>query len=135
MSSMNSVFLMGNLVRDPETRKTPAGVMVGDFTVAVSDQYKDKDGQLVNRTCFADVVVWGRQAEACMEYLHKGSPVLVEGKLQLDQWKTDQGESRSRLRVRALRVQFLGRVMDAGKPASAPAAAPVPAELNEGIPF
>ncbi|MCB1071353.1 MAG: single-stranded DNA-binding protein [Kiritimatiellae bacterium] len=135
MSSMNSVFLMGNLVRDPETRKTPAGVMVGDFSVAVSDPYKDKDGQAVNRTCFVDVVVWGRQAETCVAYLHKGSPVLVEGKLQLDQWKTDQGESRSRLRVRALRVQFLGRVMDAGKPASAPAAASVPAEVNEGIPF
>ena len=109
MSSLNSVILAGNLTRDVETRKTPSGAVVGDLGVAVSDDYKDKDGQLVKRTCFTDVVVWGRQAETCSQYLRKGSPVLVEGRLQLDQWKNNKGESRSRLRVRASRVQFIGR--------------------------
>lgn len=109
MSSLNSVILAGNLTRDVETRKTPSGAVVGDLGVAVSDDYKDKDGQIVKRTCFTDVVVWGRQAETCAQYLRKGSPVLVEGRLQLDQWKNDKGETRSKLRVRASRVQFIGR--------------------------
>lgn len=116
MSSLNSVFLMGNLTRDVETRMTPAGAMVGDLGVAVSDDYKDKDGQLVKRTCFADVVVWGPQAEACGKFLRKGSPIMVEGRLQLDQWKTSQGETRSKLRVRAHRIQFVGRPVDGKTP-------------------
>ncbi|MGD9874086.1 MAG: single-stranded DNA-binding protein [Kiritimatiellia bacterium] len=109
MSSLNSVILAGNLTRDVETRKTPSGALVGDLGVAVSDDYKDKDGQLVKRTCFTDIVVWGRQAETCAQYLRKGSSVLVEGRLQLDQWKNDKGENRSKLRIRANRVQFIGR--------------------------
>lgn len=109
MSSLNSVILAGNLTRDVETRKTPSGAVVGDLGVAVSDDYKDKEGQLVKRTCFTDIVVWGRQAETCAQYLRKGSSVLVEGRLQLDQWKNDKGENRSKLRVRASRVQFIGR--------------------------
>jgi len=106
---MNRVFLMGNLTRDPEVRQTPAGMAVSDLGLAVSDSYANKAGEKVETTCFADVVVWGRQAENCGQYLRKGSPVLVEGRLQLDQWQTEAGEKRSRLRVCANRVQFLGR--------------------------
>jgi single-strand DNA-binding protein len=108
MHSMNQVFLMGNLTRDPEMRTIPSGTTVTDMGLAVSDHYKDKDGKLVERTTFADIVAWGRQAETCANYLKKGSPVMVEGKLQLDQWETDSGEKRSKLRIRASRVQFLG---------------------------
>ena len=82
---------------------------MSDLGSAVSEKYRNKAGEVVESTCFADIVVWGRQAEACGQYLLKGSPVMVEGKLQLDQWQTDAGEKRSRLRVRADRVQFLGR--------------------------
>ena len=113
MSSMNHVILMGNLTRDPASRTTPGGLAVADLGLAISDNYKDKDGKLVERTCFTDIVVWGRQAETCQQYLKKGAPVLVEGKLQLDQWKTDSGENRYKLRVRADRVQFLGRTAGA----------------------
>jgi single-strand DNA-binding protein len=109
MGAMNRVFLMGNLTRDPELRTTPSGIAVSDLGLAVSEKYKNKAGEMVETVCFADIVVWGRQAEACRQYLGKGAPVMVEGRLQLDQWQTDKGEKRSRLRVRADRVQFLGR--------------------------
>ena len=109
MSSLNRVYLMGNVTRDPALRHTPSGRAVSDLGIAVSEKYRNKEGEMVERTCFADAVVWGRQAETCCEYLHKGAPVLLEGRLQLDQWETDQGEKRSRLRVCADRVQFLPR--------------------------
>lgn len=107
MNSMNAVFLMGNLTRDPEKRVLASGMAVSELGLAVNDNYKDKDGKTVERACFADIVVWGKSAENCAQYLKKGSPVLVEGKLQLDQWQTEAGEKRSKLRVRANRVQFI----------------------------
>lgn len=108
MSTLNRVFLMGNLTRDPEVRYTPSGTAVGDLGLAVNETYKNKAGETVESTVFVDVEVWARQAETCAEYLHKGSPVFVEGRLKLDQWENQQGEKRSKLRVRADRVQFLG---------------------------
>ena len=121
MSSMNKVFLMGNLTRDPQLRKTSTGMAVGDLGIAVSEKYRNKNGEPVETTCFADIVVGGRQAETCGQYLGKGSPVVVEGRLQLDQWKTDSGEKRSRLRVCADRVQFLGKPRGDKTPAPEPA--------------
>ena len=108
MASYNRVLLMGNLTRNPEIRYTPSGTAVADLGLAINENFKNKAGEMVEQTCFVDVVVWGRQAETSAEYLHKGSPVFVEGRLQLDQWENQQGEKRSKLRVRADRVQFLG---------------------------
>lgn len=122
MSAMNRVFLMGNLTRDPQIRHTPGGQAVSDLGLAVSERYRNKAGQVVESTCFADIVVWGNQAEACGKYLIKGARVIVEGRLQFDQWQADNGEKRSRLRVRADRVQFLGRT----RGEAAEAAEPVP---------
>jgi single-strand DNA-binding protein len=141
MGTMNRVFLMGNLTRDPELRKTPSGIAVSDLGVAVSEKYRNKAGEVVETTCFADVVTWGRQAEICSQYLTKGAPVMVEGRLQLDQWQTEAGEKRSRLRVRADRVQFLGRRAGGTDAAEAAGkakegervAAPAPAEANDGV--
>ena len=107
MASINRVFLMGNLTRDPQVRQIPSGTSVADLGLAVNETYRNKSGEQVESTCFADVVVWGRQAEACGEYLSKGSPVFIEGRLQLDQWESKDGDKRSKLRVRADRVQFL----------------------------
>lgn len=146
MGSMNRVFLMGNLTRDPALRKTNTGTTVSDLGLAVSETYRNKDGELVETTCFADIVVWGKQAEACNQYLNKGAPVMVEGRLQLDQWQNDQGEKRSKLRVRADRVQFLGRAKPPAeaKPASSQEQAPdqpgettatTPAQAKDAIPF
>jgi len=107
MATLNHVFLIGNLTRDPEVRYLPSGDAVGDMHLAVSRRYKGKDGQDREEVCFIGVVVWGRQAENCKEYLRKGSPVFVEGRLQFEQWEKD-GQKNSRIRVRANRVQFLG---------------------------
>ncbi len=109
MSSMNRVFLSGNLTRNPELKQTGSGKSVADLGLAVNDHYKNSSGEEVERVCFADVVVWGRQAETCMQYLTKGAPVLVEGSLQYDRWETADGQPRSRMRIRASRVQFIGQ--------------------------
>jgi single-strand DNA-binding protein len=108
MASLNRVFLIGNLTRDPEIRHTPKGTAVGDLSMAINMTYRTQEGTDKEEVCYVDVVVWGRQAETCKDYLTKGSPIFIEGRLQLDQWETQQGEKRSRLRVRAERVQFLG---------------------------
>jgi len=131
MSSVNRVFLLGNLTRDPALRQTPGGMPVTDLGIAVSETYRNKAGEAVEKTCFADVVVWGRQAETCTQYLSKGAPVMVEGRLQLDRWETDAGEKRSRMRVKADRVQFLNRFHGSGADA-APAGTQTDAD---GIPF
>lgn len=107
MASLNKVMLMGNLTRDPEIRHTPKGTAVGDLSMAINMTYRTQEGTDKEEVCYVDVVVWGRQAETCKDYLSKGSPLFIEGRLQLDQWETQQGEKRSRLRVRAERVQFL----------------------------
>jgi single-strand DNA-binding protein len=109
MASFNRVILLGNLTRDPEVRYLPSGMAVCEFTLAMSETYTSKSGEKVESACFVDVVVWARQAETCGQYLGKGSSAMVEGRLQLDKWKTKEGENRSKLRVRADRVQFLGR--------------------------
>ena len=118
MASFNRVMLMGNLTRNPELKYTPSGSAVADLGLAVNESFKNKAGETVEQTCFVDVVVWGRQAETATEYLQKGSPVFVEGRLQFDQWESQQGEKRSKLRVRAERVQFLSAGGGSGSTAS-----------------
>jgi single-strand DNA-binding protein len=108
MASFNKVILMGNLTRDPEVRYIPSGTAVCELGLAVSEKFKNQAGDEVEQVCFVDIVVWGRQGETCGEYLSKGRQVMIEGRLQFDQWKSKEGESRSKLRVRADRVQFLG---------------------------
>lgn len=123
MASMNKVFLAGNMTRDPEVRYTPSGSAVADLNMAINRVYTSAAGEQKEETCFVSVVVWGKQAELCGEYLSKGSPVLVEGSLQFDQWQTETGEKRSRLRVKADRVQFIGRAKKGGDYGDAPAGA------------
>jgi single-strand DNA-binding protein len=109
MASLNKVFLIGNLTRDPELRHTPKGTSVGDLRLAINMNYRTADGTEREEVCYVDIVTWGRQAETCKDYLNKGSPILVEGRLQFEQWEGQNGEKRNRLRVNAERVQFLGR--------------------------
>lgn len=108
MASFNKVMLIGNLTKDPDLRTIPSGINVADLRLAINESYTDKSGQKVEKACFVDVVVWDKQADLCKTYLSKGSPVLVEGKLQMEEWTTKEGEKRSKLRVRAERCQFLG---------------------------
>ena len=108
MTAMNRVFLAGNLTRDPELRRTGHGNAVVQMGLAINESYTNKNGDKVESTCFSEVTAWGRVAEACEKYLSKGAQVLVEGRLETEAWQTEQGEKRTRLKVRADRVQFLG---------------------------
>ena len=108
MANLNKVFLIGNLTADPELRYTPSGTAVADLRLAVNREFSSKEGERKSETLFVDIVVWARQAENCSQYLSKGRPVMVEGRLKLDTWENQQGEKRSRLRVVAENIQFLG---------------------------
>ncbi len=110
MASLNKVLLLGNLVRDPDLRGLPSGQSVCELRIAVSRRYVSSGGQEAEETCFVDVVVWGKSAKNCKQYLAKGSQVMVEGRLQLDQWEDRNGGGmRSRLRVVAEQIQFMNR--------------------------
>lgn len=134
---------MGNLTRNPEIRHTPSGTAVVDLGLAVNEEFINKAGEKIEQTVFVDVTVWGKQAESCNEYLTKGSQAFIDGKLQLDQWKTKEGENRSKLRVKADRVQFLSSGVKSEKRAhsnenASQSAQPRPepeSEDDESIPF
>ena len=107
--SLNKVMVIGNLCRDPEVRYMPSGNAVANVSLATDESYNDKTtGQKVEQTEFHRITVYGKLAEIIQQYLKKGSPILVEGRLQMDEWKNQQGEKRSKLRVRADTVKFLG---------------------------
>jgi single-strand DNA-binding protein len=109
MANLNRVLLIGNLTRDPEVRYTPKGTAVTEIGLAVNRVYSGEDGEKKEETTFVDVTVWARQAEIAGQYLKKGRPVFIEGRLQLDSWDDKQtGQKRSRLRVVAENLQFLG---------------------------
>lgn len=107
MASLNKVFLMGNLTRDPELRYVPSGTAVATFTVAVNRVYTSQAGEKKEEVSFIRIVVWGRRAEVCGEYLSKGSPVFIEGRLQSRSWEGQDGQKRSTIEVIADNVQFL----------------------------
>jgi single-strand DNA-binding protein len=109
MASFNKVILLGNLTRDPEVRYTPKGTAVTELGMAVNRVYTAENGEKREETTFVDVTLWGRTAEIAGEYLKKGRPVFIEGRLQLDTWddKTS-GQKRSKLKVVGEGLQLLG---------------------------
>ncbi|MDP2921328.1 MAG: single-stranded DNA-binding protein [Candidatus Omnitrophota bacterium] len=118
MASLNKVFMMGNLTRDPELRYVPSGAPVATFGLAVNRTYVTQHGDKKDEVCFVRVVVFGKQAESCSQYLTKGRPVFIEGRLQYRAWEQD-GQKRSTLDIVADRVQFLG-APPGGKPGAGP---------------
>src|SRR5437762_5165716 len=109
MASFNKVILLGNLTRDPEIRYTPKGSAVCDLGIAVNRQYTLENGERREEVTYVDVVLWARLAEIAAEYLKKGRPVFIEGRLQLDTWDDKQsGQKRSKLRVIGENMQLLG---------------------------
>ncbi|MGI8889688.1 MAG: single-stranded DNA-binding protein [Chthoniobacterales bacterium] len=117
MANLNKVLLMGNLTRDPEVRYTPKGTAVAELGIAVNRVYSGENGEKREEVTFVDVTVWGRTAENVGEYLKKGRPVFVEGRLQLDSWDDKQsGQKRNKLKVVADNVQFLGSPRGGGGP-------------------
>ena len=131
MASFNKVLLMGNLTRDPELRFTSNGSALAKFGLAVNRKYKAGE-EWKEEVCFVDITVWGKQAENCAEYLSKGRPVFIEGRLQFSSWETDDGQKRNKLEVVANSVQFLGQA-GGGKPGMQPDMEDAP--VKDDIPF
>ena len=144
MASLNKVFLIGNLTRDPELRYAPSGAPVATFGLAVNRRFVTQHGERKDEVCFVRVVVFGKQAESCSQHLNKGRLVFIEGRLQYRAWE-QEGQRRSTLDVIADRVQFLGgpRVTPDIEPGAEPLKeefpeAPEESELKsdeEGTPF
>jgi single-strand DNA-binding protein len=156
MASFNKVILVGNLTRDPELRYTPKGTAIAKIGLAVNRVWKNEAGESKEEVTFVDLDAFGRQAETLAQYMKKGSPLLVEGRLRLDQWDDKQtGQKRSKLGVVIENFQFLGggnRGESGGEPvrraapatttttapasvAEAPAEADVPAHEQDDVPF
>lgn len=124
--SLNKVFLMGNLTRDPETRFTANNQTVTKFGVACNRKWKSKDGQMQEEVTFVDCEAWGYTAENIGKYFCKGKPILVEGRLKLDQWDAKDGTKRSKLLVVVEEFSFVGGPKDGDAPATARRTNPTP---------
>jgi len=153
MASFNKVILMGNLTRDPELRYTPKGLAIAKIGLAVNRNWTSESGEKKEEVTFVDVDIFGRTAENVGQYMKKGRPILIEGRLRLDQWDDKQtGQKRSKLGVVGEVVQFLGSPTGGGESGgeaprrpSAPAAAPsapapetepdVPPHEGDDVPF
>jgi len=108
MANFNKVILAGNLTRDPQLSYLPSNTPVVEFGMAINRKWKDQNGEMREDVCFVDLQAYGKQAETLNQYMNKGKPLLVEGRLKLDQWQGKDGEKRSRLRVVVENFQFLG---------------------------
>ncbi len=109
VAGYNRIIIIGNLTRDPEYKQLPSGQGVCNLGLASNRQYKNKQtGMMIQEVCFIDVDVFGPQAESCKQYLQKGRPVLIEGRLKFDSWETPEGQKRSKYSIVADRVVFLG---------------------------
>ncbi|HID56954.1 TPA: single-stranded DNA-binding protein [Candidatus Poribacteria bacterium] len=134
MAGYNKVILLGNLTRDPDVRYLPSGTAVASFGIAINRIYNDRQtGEQKKEVCFVDITAFGRTAEICGEYLHKGSPVLVEGRLRYSSWETDDGQRRSKLDVVAQNVRLLPRGVETAEEIPAEETEEIPAE--DDIPF
>ena len=111
MASFNKVILMGNLTKDPEIRYTPGGTAVTSFRLAINHRFKQGE-EFREDVCFVDIVVFGKQAENCSQYLNKGNGVIIEGRLQERRWQTEEGQKRSKHEVVAQSVRFLPKRQD-----------------------
>lgn len=129
MASFNKVILAGNLTRDPELRYTPKGTAVARITLAVNRTYSGEDGQKKEEVSFVDVDVWGRQAEVIGQYMKKGRPLLVEGRLKQDTWEDkNTKQKQSKLKVVLESFSFIdGNRGEGGAPSDAPRSRPAPA--------
>ena len=136
MATYNKVLIMGNLTRDPELKQTPSSQSVAQIGIAMNRKFKDREGNMREETTFVDCEAWGRTAEVMAQYLSKGKPVFVEGRLKLDQWQDKDGGNRSKLKVVIESFQFIDsqRGQRSTPPATA-AAAPPSAPPADDIPF
>ena len=134
MANFNRVIVAGNLTRDVELKYTKEGTTVTDIGLAINERRKTKDGEYVDETTFVDITLWGRLAEVAAEYLKKGSPALIEGRLRLDTWEQD-GHKRSKLRVIGERMQMLGASPSRRDEDEISKAAAVGSKADDEVPF
>jgi single-strand DNA-binding protein len=137
MASFNKVLLLGNLTRDPEVRTAPTGLTICKLGLAVNRSYTTKEGEKRDETTFVDVDAFGRQAEVLGQYMRKGRPIFIEGRLKYDQWETPEGDKRSKLGVVLESFQFLGDSRDsesAGSATGEEPTSPPKRNLNKGAP-
>ena len=113
MTSFNKVILLGNLTRDPEVRYTPNGIAVASFAIAVNRKYKQGE-ETKEEVSYIDIVVFGKQAESCGQYISKGDSVLIDGRLQQRRWETEDGQKRSKVEVVAQSVNFMPKRSSSG---------------------
>lgn len=142
MASYNRIILVGNLTRDPELSYTPSNVAVCKFGMATNHKRKDKEGNMKEEVCFIDCTLFGRSGETFKQYMGKGRSVLVEGRLEFQQWTSKDGDKKSKHAVIVDNFTFLGNRGDSGPGQSAPQAASVggsdsyaPPPSDDGIPF
>ena len=121
--NINRVVLVGNLTRDPELRHTPSGTPVCSLRLAVNTRRKDESGQWTDKPNYFDITVWGQQGENCAQYLSKGRPVAIDGRLEWREWEAQDGSKRQAVEVVAESVQFLGGRQDLEAAAYVPAGA------------
>jgi single-strand DNA-binding protein len=141
--SFNKIILVGNLGRDPELRYTPQGTPVCSFTVATNEKRKDRAGETQDVTTWFRVTLWGRQAETASQYLTKGRPIYVEGRIRLEEWTDRDGKQRYTLEVHATDMQFIGGgradeqgIQAGGKPTAQSDQMPSEADVSDDdIPF
>jgi single-strand DNA-binding protein len=145
MANINRVVLVGNLTKDPELRHTPGGTPVCSLRIAVNSRRRDESGQWVDKPNYFSVSVFGNQAESCAQYLSKGRPVGIDGRLDWREWQTQEGAKREAVEIVAESVQFLGS-RDGGEPGggggnqfvpsgAAAESADFPAAADDDIPF
>jgi single-strand DNA-binding protein len=114
MANFNKVILAGNLTRDPQLSVLPSGSNVVEFGMAVNRKWKAPSGEMKEEVCFVDIRAYGRQAETLNQYTSKGKPLMIEGRLKLDQWESKEGQKRSKLYVILENFQFLGAPSEGG---------------------
>jgi len=139
--SFNKIILVGNLGRDPELLYTTQGTPVCSFSMATNERRKDKNGEMQDNTLWFRVTLWGRQAETASQYLTKGKPVYIEGRLRVEEWTDRDGKARQTLEVHATDMQFISSGSRSEEPIAARAAAAqsittdVPEATDEDVPF
>src|SRR4029078_8722779 len=145
--SFNKIILVGNLGRDPELRYTAQGTPVCSFTMATSEKRKDRNGEFQEQTTWFKVTLWNRQAETASQYLQKGRPVYIEGRLRIEEYTDREGRPRTSLEVTATEIHFIGsrqdghdeqpaeRAVATSATSSAPAPTAEPELSDEDIPF
>lgn len=128
MANYNRVFLLGNLTADPESRDLPTGGIVTDLRLAVNRTYRKRDGEQTEEVSFIDCTSYGRTAEIARDYLKKGRPVFLEGRLHQDRWETNEGDKRSKLKVVVERLVLMPRRAEEAAEAAEAETEPAPPE-------